>query len=69
MSDIVGDIPGGSKHHYLGNVEDVVAAGQIKIKGQGAIKRIDDLSGHYQPTLNQAITQLKTASVIDAIFF
>ncbi len=45
----------GSKHHYLGNAGDVVAAGQIKINGQGAIKRIDNLSGHYQPTLNQAI--------------
>lgn len=45
----------GSKHHYLGNAEDVVAAGQIKINGKGAIKRIDNLSGHYQPTVNQAM--------------
>ena len=45
----------GRKHHYLGNAEDVVAAGQIKINGKGEIKRIDNLSGHYQPTVEQAM--------------
>lgn len=38
----------GSKHHYLGNVEDVVAAGQIKINGKGAIKRLDNLEQYYE---------------------
>lgn len=45
----------GNKHHYLGNKQDVLAAGQLKINGQGKIKRIDNLSGHYRPTVNEAM--------------
>ena len=45
----------GNKHHYLGNGQDVLAAGQLKINGQGQIKRIDNLSGHYRPTVDEAM--------------
>ncbi|MDO4879801.1 MAG: RHS repeat-associated core domain-containing protein [Capnocytophaga sp.] len=41
----------GKKHHFLGNREDVLAAGQLKLNGQGQIRRIDNLSGHYRPTV------------------
>lgn len=30
----------GNKHHYLGNGQDVLAAGQLKINGQGQIKQL-----------------------------
>jgi RHS repeat-associated protein len=45
----------GRKHHLLGERTDVLAAGQMKINGQGDIKRIDNLSGHYQPTVEEGL--------------
>jgi hypothetical protein len=45
----------GKKHHTLGNGQDVLGAGQLKLDGQGRIRRIDNLSGHYQPTVNEAL--------------
>lgn len=50
-----GDLLIGSKHHYLGNGQDVLAAGQLKINGEGQVKRIDNLSGHYRPTVSEAM--------------
>jgi len=44
----------GKKHHTLGNRSDVLAAGQIRLNGQGKIKNIDNLSGHYRPTVDEA---------------
>jgi len=46
----------GNKHHYLGQGQDVMAPGQLKINGQGQIKRIDNLSGHYRPTVQEAMS-------------
>ncbi len=45
----------GNKHHYLEKGQDVLAVGQLKINGQGQIKRIDNLSGHYRPTVDEAM--------------
>lgn len=50
-----GDFIIGNKHHFLGQGQDVLAAGQLKINGQGQIKRIDNLSGHYRPTVSEAM--------------
>lgn len=43
----------GKKHHFLGSAQDVLAAGDLKIV-KGKIKRISNLSGHYQPTKLEA---------------
>lgn len=43
----------GDKHHFLGNRSDVLAAGQLKLV-KGRLARIDNLSGHYQPTVAEA---------------
>lgn len=53
--DSSGELKIGSKHHYLGNAEDVQAAGQLKLDGQGRVRRIDNLSGHYRPTVNESM--------------
>ncbi|PAE17736.1 hypothetical protein CHH91_02380 [Virgibacillus sp. 7505] len=45
----------GKKHHFLGNAQDVKAAGQLKLNGQGKVRRIDNLSGHYRPTVNEGM--------------
>jgi hypothetical protein len=44
----------GSKHTTLSNNADVLAAGQMKINGQGKIKRIDNKSGHFRPTVQES---------------
>ncbi|MHA6845114.1 hypothetical protein [Ralstonia syzygii] len=41
----------GQKHTTLAENADVLAAGQMKLSGQGRIRLIDNLSGHYQPTV------------------
>jgi Hemolysin coregulated protein Hcp (TssD) len=41
----------GNKHHLLGNGQPVQAAGQLRLNGQGQIRQIDNLSGHYQPSV------------------
>ena len=33
----------------------MLAAGQIKLNGLGCIRRIDNLSGHYRPTVDAAM--------------
>lgn len=45
----------GKKHQFLGNADDVMAAGQLKIDGQGMIRRIDNNSGHYRPTVEESL--------------
>lgn len=44
----------GKKHQMLGKAEDVLAAGQLKVDGDGMIRRIDNKSGHYRPTVEEA---------------
>lgn len=41
----------GNKHHLLGSGQPVQAAGQLRLNGQGQIRQIDNLSGHYQPSV------------------
>lgn len=56
----------GKKHHYLGQAQDVLAAGQMRLNGQGQIRGIDNLSGHYKPTLQESLefpTILKNTGV------
>ncbi|UTX48815.1 hypothetical protein [Chryseobacterium sp. MA9] len=43
----------GRKHHFLGEAKDVLAAGDLKLV-KGKVKRISNLSGHYQPTKIEA---------------
>ena len=50
-----GNLVLGKKHQLLGNADDVMAAGQLKIDGQGMIRRIDNSSGHYRPTVEEAL--------------
>ncbi|NRR29071.1 RHS repeat protein [Oxalobacteraceae bacterium] len=45
----------GQKHTTLANNEDVLAAGQMKLSGRGDIRQIDNLSGHYRPTSDEAL--------------
>ncbi|HBL12017.1 MAG TPA: hypothetical protein DD379_11520, partial [Cyanobacteria bacterium UBA11162] len=44
----------GRKHTTLSNKADVLAAGNIKINGQGKIIRIDNKSGHFRPTVQES---------------
>ena len=32
-----------------------MAAGQLRLNGSGQIKRIDNLSGHYRPTVQESM--------------
>ena len=50
-----GELIIGKRHHFLGNGQDVMAAGQLKINGNGQIKGIDNLSGHYRPAVSEAM--------------
>jgi hypothetical protein len=44
----------GFRHHLLANAEEVVAAGNLRFS-KGKIVGIDNLSGHYRPTIEEAI--------------
>ncbi|WP_292010560.1 hypothetical protein, partial [Chryseobacterium sp.] len=48
-----GDLKIGKKHHLLGNKDEVLAAGQLRFKN-GRIVELDNLSGHYRPTSEEA---------------
>jgi hypothetical protein len=45
----------GSKHTTLSNGADVKAAGGLKIDGAGRIRRIDNGSGHFRPTVGESL--------------
>ena len=45
----------GKKHQMLGNADDVLAAGQLKVDGNGMIRRIDNQSGHYRPGIEESL--------------
>lgn len=56
----------GNKHHLLGNAENVLAAGQLRLNGLDQIQRVDNLSGYYRPTLNETLNfpeALKTSGL------
>jgi hypothetical protein len=48
-----GNLNIGKGHSYLANSTDVQAAGGLKINSQGYVRRIDNASGHYAPTVEQ----------------
>ncbi|MEG0258735.1 MAG: pre-toxin TG domain-containing protein [Lysinibacillus sp.] len=50
-----GNLVIGKRHHTLGNKDEVLAAGQLKINGQGEVRRITNESGHYRPTPKEAM--------------
>lgn len=45
-----GELIIGSKHSYLADNKNVLAAGQLKIDNGGNLRNIINSSGHYQPT-------------------
>lgn len=45
----------GYKHTTLANNKDVLIAGQMKLSGRGNIRAIDNLSGHYRPTVEEGL--------------
>lgn len=49
-----GELLIGNKHHFLGGAQGVLAAGQLRLNGQGQIRTIDNQSGHYQPTVSES---------------
>lgn len=44
----------GEKHHLLGNAKNVKAAGSLRIN-KGRIVEIDNMSGHYKPTIKESL--------------
>jgi hypothetical protein len=53
--DPAGKLLIGNKHHTLGDRQAVQAAGQLRLNGRGQIRQIDNLSGHYQPTVAETV--------------
>ena len=53
--DMEGNLRLGSGHSYLAEGNSVQAAGKMKINSQGRIRLITNESGHYQPTVEQAL--------------
>lgn len=45
----------GAKHATLAKNADVLAAGTLKLSGRGDIRQIDNLSGHYRPSVEEAL--------------
>ncbi|UTX48935.1 hypothetical protein [Chryseobacterium sp. MA9] len=48
-----GELRIGSKHHLLGNRNEVLAAGGVRFKN-GKIVEFNNMSGHYRPTAEEA---------------
>lgn len=53
--DMDGNLHIGRGHSYLANGKSVQAAGTMKVNTQGYIRLITNESGHYQPTVTQAM--------------
>lgn len=45
----------GRSHMTLADKRDVLAAGQLKITGDGRLRVIDNQSGHYRPSVSEAM--------------
>ncbi|PST81855.1 hypothetical protein C7T94_16780, partial [Pedobacter yulinensis] len=50
-----GELRVGNKHQLLGDNKNVQAAGQLKLNGRGQIRRLDNRSGHYRPTIEESM--------------
>jgi hypothetical protein len=57
--DKKGDIHIGRGHSFLAGGENVQAAGTMKVNSQGYIRRITNKSGHFQPTVLEAMNYPK----------
>ena len=53
--DMDGNLHIGRGHSYLSNGNSVQAAGTMKVNSQGYIRLISNESGHFQPTVSQAM--------------
>ena len=53
--DMDGNLKLGRGHSYLANGGNVQAAGTIKVNSQGRIRLITNESGHFQPTVSEAL--------------
>lgn len=52
--DMNGKLHIGRGHSFLANGDSVQAAGKLKLNGQGQVRSISNLSGHYTPSVEQA---------------
>ncbi|MGW9530499.1 contractile injection system protein, VgrG/Pvc8 family [Paenibacillus terrae] len=52
--DMNGKLHIGRGHSFLANGESVQSAGKLKLNGQGQVRSISNLSGHYTPSIEQA---------------
>jgi hypothetical protein len=52
--DVSGNLHIGRGHSFLAKGESVQAAGKLTLNGQGQVRSISNLSGHYTPTVEQA---------------
>lgn len=52
--DVNGKLHIGRGYSFLANGESVQATGKLKLNGQGQVRSISNLSGHYTPSLEQA---------------
>ncbi|MBR1930230.1 MAG: hypothetical protein IJ833_01970, partial [Lachnospiraceae bacterium] len=53
--DMDGNLHIGRGHSYLSGGRNVQAAGTIKVNSQGYIRNITNKSGHFQPTVSEAL--------------
>ncbi|WP_078552275.1 hypothetical protein [Bacillus alkalicellulosilyticus] len=52
--DMNGKLHIGRGHSFLANGESLQSAGKLKINGQGQVRSMSNLSGHYTPSIEQA---------------
>lgn len=52
--DMKGKLHIGRGHSFLANGESVQSAGKLNLNGQGQVRSISNLSGHYTPSVEQA---------------
>ncbi|MBR1853308.1 MAG: Hint domain-containing protein [Lachnospiraceae bacterium] len=57
--DMDGNLHIGRGHSYLAGDQNVQAAGTLKVNCQGYIRIITNESGHFQPTLSEALNYLQ----------
>lgn len=57
--DMDGNLHIGRGHSYLSGGQNVQAAGTMKVNSQGYIRNISNKSGHFQPTVSEAINYPK----------
>ncbi len=53
-----GNLHIGNGHSYMAHGDAVQAAGTLKINSSGHIRRVTNLSGHYQPTVSETVRYL-----------